>query len=219
FIAIAFISFSFVEIKIVNKNCFNKCYLKKGTLLFRIFSSKILLTLFYTLLALVFTLSLFIEMIFYSTTLKIYLILHIFLMLFIYLSIKHSIKNMVHIQSILAREWSINIGILILFVAFVYITFNSYIPDFVESSLEATIINASSQVSSSCRIIDRIVRLKAEFNGAFWWIIENTAGHIEHKMTRLGVWLSFILMNAFALLGINRLIVTIIDVVDRSFKK
>lgn len=219
FIALAFISFSFVEIKVVNKNCFNRCYLKKGTLLFSILSSKILLTLFYTFLALLFTFSLFIEMLFYSTTLKIYMVVHIFVMLLIYLAIKRSIRGMVHIESILAREWSINIGIVLLMVAFVIITLNSYVPAFVSASLEATILNASNEVSSSCLIIDRIVRLKAEFNGAFWWIIENTAGHIEHKMTRLGVWLSFIVMNAFALLGINRLIVTVIDVVDRAMRE
>jgi len=126
---------------------------------------------------------------------------------------------MVHIESILAREWSINIGILILMIAFITITFNSYIPSFVVPSLETSIINASNEVGSQCKIIDHIVRLKAEFNAGFWWIIENTAGHIEHKMTKLGIWLSFILMNALALMGINRLIMTVIDLVDRVLKK
>ncbi|MBN2823825.1 MAG: hypothetical protein JXQ76_00760 [Campylobacterales bacterium] len=219
FMALAFISFSFIEIKIVNKNCFNRCYLKEGTLLYTIFSSKILLTLWYTLVAMVFTFSLFIEMLFYSATLKLYLIFHIFLMGLIYLLIKRSIKDLVHIDAILAREWSINIGMVLLFGAFIYITLHSYTPAFIDDSLEKSIINASQEVGSHCKVIDNIVRLKAEFNGAFWWIVENTTEHIHHKMTKWGIWLGFILMNAFALLGINRLVVTVIDVIDRSLKR
>jgi hypothetical protein len=217
-IALVFISFSFIEIKIVNKNCFNRCYLKEGTLLFRLFASKILLMLFYTLLALIFTLSLFIEMIFYSTALKLYLIFHILLMLMIYLLIKRRITKLVNIPSILAREWSIMLGLVIVMGAFIYITLHSYTPVFVQDSLEATIIHASNMVGSECRIVDDVIRLKAEFNGAFWWVIENTADRIEHKMTRWGIWLGFILMNALALLGVNRLIVTVIDLVDRVLR-
>lgn len=219
FVALGFISFSIIEMKVINKNCFNRCYLQEGTRLHKFFSSKILLTLWFTLVALVFTLSLFIEMIFYSATLKLYLIFHIFLMGIVYLLIKNSIKGVVRIEAILAREWSISIGIVLLFGAFVTITLYSYTPDFVDDSLEKTIINASSEVGSHCKIIDTIVRLKAEFNGAFWWIAENTAEHIHHKITKWGIWLGFIAMNAFALLGINRLVVTVIDIIDRSLSK
>jgi len=218
-IALVFISFSFIEIKVVNKNCFNRCYIKEGTLLFRFFSAKVLLTLYYTFVALLFTLSLFVEMIFYETPLKLYLIFHIFLMLFIYLLLKRRLQKLVHIPAILAREWSITIGFLILIVAFIWITLHSYTPAFLEGSLEATIVNASNSVHSECKIINDSIRLKAEFNGAFWWIVDNTAEHIEHHMARLGIWLVFILMNALALVGINRLILTIIDLVDRMLSE
>jgi hypothetical protein len=218
-VALVFISFSFIEIKIVNKNCFNRCYLKEGTLLYRLLSSKILLMLWYILVAFVFTLSLFVEILFYSTALQLYLIFHIFFVSFAYLFIKRSIQNLVHIDTILAREWSIHIGTLLLFGVFVYMTLHSYTPDFMDASLEKSIINASHEVGSECQIIDRVVRLKAEFNALFWWVVENTAEHLQGKVTKWGIWLSFILMNAFALLGINRLIATVIDIIDRSFNK
>lgn len=216
-LSILIISYGFIELKIFIRDCIKNCYIKDKTIVYNILSSKIFISIISLIFSTVFTLSIFIQLIFYEYTIWLYLIFHLFIMIIIYLFLKRYIKVFITKKAInlIAMKWSINIGMVLIIISFFYITLNGYTPLYLDESLNITILNASNSVASNCPLINKIIKFKAELESIFWWITDQTTGQIDIVAIKFTLWSLFIFINSLALIGINRFIVTIIYILDQ----
>jgi len=218
-IMIGVVSYGYYELKMHQRRCFAKCYLKEDTFASKIFVSKsYFILLFYTLLTTAMATSTFIVAIEFTHKLWLYFIMHILLslLLFNFLSklLKATLKENYHI--LFAREWTINIMAIVLMGVFTYITLNSYTPEYLASSLQQTIANAMIFASSNCEIIDTILKYIKVADSTFWWIVNESTNQTNNTLLKTVTWLIFILYNSLALLGINRFIIVSIHILSHS---
>ena len=154
----------------------------------------------------------------FSRLLWVYFFIHILLsyILFVFLSkrLKYALNEEYNL--LFAREWTINIMALLLIVVFTYITLNTYTPTYLSSSLEQTITNAMASSSSSCEIIDSILKYTKVADSTFWWIVNESTTQINNTLLKTFIWIVFILYNSLALLGINRLIIVSLYLFTKS---
>ncbi|MEA3387171.1 MAG: hypothetical protein U9Q66_02020 [Patescibacteria group bacterium] len=157
----------------------------------------------------------------FSKIIWLYLIIHIALstLLYKYLYTKLAKTVKPSYQALFAREWTINITTPIIIIVYVYIMVNDFEPSYLKDSLEATWRVASSSISSSCEIINYFLKLQREVDSIFWWITDKGTENIENRILNIGIWLSFLLMNSFAILGVNRFIAQVIYLVDKIFNR
>ena len=106
---------------------------------------------------------------------------------------------------------------LLLVAVFIYLSLNTYLPTYLSESLQETIKNASDGVSSSCDIINYVLKFGKTIDSSFWWIIDKGTSHTDKPLLKAAVWIAFLFYNSLALLGINRLIVQIIYILDKLF--
>jgi hypothetical protein len=150
-----------------------------------------------------------------------YLLFHTILSTLLYRLLLSASASMLQpsYHALFAREWSINLMALVILPIFVYFTLNGYTPLYLDESLEQTIQNASASVSSSCTITQSLLAWMKEIDAALWWLVKSSASSVEPLWLKAGIWLSFIIYNSLALLGINRLILHVIYFIDKLFKR
>ncbi len=215
------ISYSFIELKIQERVCFKNCYFMSNSLFAKMLSSKFLIIAFYIVMSILMTISALYGVIDYSEKIWVYLILHIALttVLYKYLSTKFNTIIKPTYQALLAREWTINITALVIIVVYIYFTINNFEPSYLRNSLEETWRVASSSIFSDCVIINYFLKLQREIDSIFWWLMDRGTANIEDNILNIGIWFSFLLINSFAILGVNRFIAQIIYLVDKIFNR
>jgi hypothetical protein len=157
----------------------------------------------------------------FSKIIWLYLIIHIALsiLLYKYLYTKLATTVKPSYQALFAREWTINITTPIIIIVYVYMMVNDFEPSYLKDSLEETWRVASSSISSRCEIINYFLKLQREVDSIFWWIMDKGTENIKDRTLNISIWLSFLLMNSFAILGVNRFIAQVIYLVDKIFNR
>jgi len=221
FVILLLVSHSFIELKMRERICFKNCYFKESSIFAKILSSRVLVTIFYVFVSILMSISALFGVIFYPLELWFYLIFHVGLVIFFYRYFHYLFRDTVkeNYLSLFAREWAVNISSVFLIAVFIYLTLYSYEPTYLQQTLSQTIIVASNSVASSCEITSYILKLKIELDSIFWWIASNSTDALDNKLTKLAIWVIFLLINTLAILGINRLIAQIAYLIDTKFKK
>jgi len=220
-IILLFISYGLIEIRVQERRCIKRCYFKEKSIITRILSSKIFLTIFSIIISILMSISISYSVISFTLNWWLYLLLHSMVATFLYLYIIKITISLIKepYNRIFAKEWSGYIMLLSIIPIFVYSTLNGYVPPYIETSLEQTIMNASISISSNCEITDYIFKISREIDAILWWLILNSTAHIEQFWLRGLIWIGFILYNSLVLFGINRLIVETIHIIDIIFTK
>jgi len=215
------ISYGYIELKMEERTCFKNCYLKGNSFFARLLSGRFFVTLFYLLASFAMTVTIFTSAIDYPDLLWFYLLLHTLLSLFLFVYLDRVFGKMLHrrYRSIFAREWTIHMMGVLLIAVFLYLSLNSYEPDYLSNSLQETILNASKSISSDCDLINRILKLGKTIDSSFWWVIHESTEQTSSSLIKAGIWIAFLLYNSLALLGINRLIIQIIYLLSKTFNK
>lgn len=211
-------SHSFIELKMQERLCFKRCFFQEGSLLAKIASSTVLVTLFSLFISMIMTLSLVIIAIDFEKELWIYLLtFNMILMLLLYRWFQYILRNSVteDYRRLLAREWSLDIATLFLLCFTMYIYYNGYEPLYLDSRLEVSMINASNMMHSECSFLEILLKLHKESDALFWWVVVHGSHSIEYGLLKLGIWVLFLLLNTLAILGINRFIMQVISITDR----
>jgi hypothetical protein len=157
----------------------------------------------------------------YSRTFWMYLVAHIAVMTVLYKYLDAKFYTMIkpNYRALFAREWTINIATPMIIGTFVTLAINGYEPTYLQTSLEETWRTASSTVSSDCDVINYFLKLQKEIDSIFWWIMDSGTKNMEDNTLKIGIWISFLLINSFAILGINRFIAQVIYLLDKIFNK
>ena len=220
-IVLVVIASSFIELKLKHRSCSYRCYFNEESRLFKLFSSPYLITFFLLIYSVGLTFTIFAEIIFFTNLMWIYLALHVGMMVLIYDRMEKMLASTVKLQmhKLLAREFSIKIGSVILFGVMSVMFYYSDTPSYIASTLAKSIHNATNSIGSDCMLIDYLARLKVELNTAIYWGILNITQHIDSTNNKLYIWLIFILVNSLSAIGINRLIGQNIYLIEKIIGK
>jgi len=213
------ISYSFIGLKIHEKRCFVSCYIESDTLLSRFMLSRVSTTIFYIVTSILMTLSALYSTIDYSLDMWIYLPIHAIIATLLYRYLNHKFVSTISSSylQLFAREWTIYIMTIPLIGVYLYISIYGYEPSYLAFDFSQTLQQASSSIYSISPTVDTILKTQREIDGAFWWLMDRGSSYSSDSDMRLLVWLGFLLLNSFAILGINRLAITIIYILDRLF--
>ena len=194
------ISYSFIELKMNERLCFKNCYFREDSFFAKLLSSRVLVSIFYLLVSIMMTISILSGIIEYQKELWFYLFGHIILMITLYKYFYYLFQNTIKdsYRAILAREWAINIGAIFLIGIFIYISINSYEPEYLQDSLQNTIFNASNSIFSNCHMVNYILKFKIEIDSLFWWIVTQSSNGIDNQLAKIGIWLGFLFINSLA---------------------
>jgi len=215
------IASSFMDIKVENRNCIKRCYFKENSIFAKILSSKFFIVIFYLISSLLMSISMLYTLINIENSFWYYIAIHIFLTILIFnilkISLKKSIKD--RFITIFSREFTINIMAIFIIVAYVYYSLESFEPEYLRDSLNDTLQNASNSIGSECFITDAIFKFQKEIESISWWFVDKNSDQLEQKSYKIAIWLIFIFINSFAMLGINRFIAQIIYIIDKILQK
>ncbi len=215
------ISYSFIELKMQERHCLRKCYFQKESLLARLLASRFMVILFYLIVSTMMSITILSSAMEYTQIWWLYLVIHTFLSLILYriiLSLTASIVKPSY-HKLFAREWTINGMTFLILPFFIYLALNGYAPEYLKESFIETIESASITLYSSCTITQKMLIWSKELDAGLWWLVYSSAEYAQARWLKAGIWISFIIYNSLAVLGINRLIVQIIYLIDILFQR
>ncbi len=220
-IVLAIISYSFIELKMQKRLCLKRCYFKKKTLFAQLLSSRVTVVLFYIFVSIMMSVTIVSTAIDYTHIWWLYLVVHTLLSLILYRVILHTTEDTIKpsYHKLFAREWTINGMTLLILPFFIYLSLNSYTPEYLQEGFVETLSSASSTISSKCDIVDSILVWSRELDATLWWLVYSSATYAKSTWMKAMIWIGFLIYNSIALLGINRLIVQIIYLIDILFKR
>ena len=108
---------------------------------------------------------------------------------------------------------------MILFCIYLFIYLNSYEPEYLRGTLSETIKIATNSISSSCQLIDVILRVRIEIESQIWFLMKGSNSFLDENNIKTILWLGFILINSLSILGLNRFIVQIIYLIKKIIKE
>lgn len=215
-VILAIISYGVIEVRMQERRCFRRCYFKENSIISKLLLSKILVTILSFLFSILITFTIIYSVIDFSLNWWLYLIFHTMVSTFLYLTILKKSTSIIKepYNRIFAKEWSGYIMLLIIIPTFIYSSLNGYLPLYLDNNLEQTMINSLTTISSSCNSIDYILKSLREIDAILWWLILNSTTNIEPIWLKWFIWIGFIIYNSLTLLGINRLIVEVVHIVN-----
>lgn len=211
------ISASFISKKMQERICHKNCYINDTSIFAKFLTSRIMVTIFYIIVSIFMSITIMYNVLEYSFQLWIYLLFHILFVIGLYKMILKKLQNTItkSFLKIYAREITINISSLLLFIVYVLIIVKfSYIPEYLDDTIETTLQNATNSISSSCNYIDIMLRIKTEIDASFWFMLNQGTGILTEKYFIASIWLAFIFINGLAVLGMNRFIVQTVYFLD-----
>jgi len=215
------ISYSFVALKMQERECFRRCYFQEKTLISRLLASRFMVILFYLIISTMMSITILSSAMEYTQIWWLYLVIHTLLSLILYRTILYLSATIItpsH-QKLFAREWTINGMTLLILPFFIYLALNSYAPEYLKESFIETINSASNRVYSKCEITQKLLIWNREVDAGLWWLVYSSASYAKALWLKSGIWISFIIYNSIAILGINRLIVQVIYLIDILFQR
>jgi len=213
------IASSFIDIKVANRVCIKECYFKDSSIFAKILSSKLFTSLFYIVASILMTISMLYSILGFDKMLWFYVAVHILLSVVLFLYFKDLLKKSIKkpYQSIFSREIVIKIMAALFVLFYIYYSLESFEPEFLKSTLQETLKSATNSIDSKCLITDKLFRFQKEIESISWWFVDKNTEQIEEKSYKIAIWLIFIFINSFAILGFNRFIVQTIYLIDKIF--
>lgn len=87
-------------------------------------------------------------------------------------------------------------------------------PSYLQPTFSATLAAANNSYVSNCVVVDALLSLKTSLNAATWFAMHQLSQLVSAKYLKLPLWLGFLLLNALALIGVNRLMLEVLHWVN-----
>jgi hypothetical protein len=157
----------------------------------------------------------------YASVIWIYLLTHILFTIILFKFFSDKFHNIIQpkFRLLLAREWTINVTAVIFIMVFIYFKIQGYTPDYLTDDWGITLQNATNSISSKCHYLNIILKVQIEIESMTWLFIEQTTTQLNSQTIKYTIWISFLLWNSLAILGVNRYIAQIIYLLDKNFNK
>lgn len=212
------ISYSFIEIRMREKECFKNCFIKENTIWASIVISPYFTSIFYIVLSLFYTFTFMYSILSYGMIFYGVIFIYIIIAHYIYKYIMSISANIINERQkrIFSREITIKISSIILFISYSLYFMYEYEPLYLKDTIEATLLEATKSVGSNCTFIDYIVRFQVEIDATILYITKMASSTVNTNDMNNMIWIFFITMNAMSILGLNRFIIQIIYMIDKN---
>lgn len=215
------IASSFIEIRIKEKECYKNCYFKDKTLLASMITSPYFTSLIYIILSIFYTFSFMYNTLNYGIIFYGIIIFFIVFTNYLYKSLLHFFSKIINEKhtDIFTREISIKITAILLFILYSAYFMYGYEPNYLRETIEATILEATKSIGSSCILIDYIIRVYVEIDATVLFVTKVASINTDNSNINNLIWLAFIVMNTLSILGLNRFIMQIIYFLNKYERK
>lgn len=215
------IAWSFIDIKMHERLCIRQCYFHPKSLISKILSSRIMVTIFFLTVAFLMSYSALISILEFDTLQWGYIVIHILILTLLYMTMQKVFVNVIQEKylKIMAREWSINIAAIFLLAWVIYWSLKGETPLYLQSTLKETLSTATTVIQSNCHVTDTVLRFNKETEAISWWLMSKESEVLKSEHLKLGAWIIFLFFQALAVLGLNRWIAQIIYLIDNYVLK
>jgi len=204
------------------RRCLADCWFATGSPLHRLFSSPVIVTLIAAVIATMLTAVLMITIVSWDFEILALLALDSLVITVVYLGFYRTAAGTLKInpgfRTLFARNWSVAINVPLMVVALFFWQLQQPPPDYLDSSLrlEPSIQAASDSVTSSCPLVDSMLRLGRESEAVSWWLALKATRAIEDNQLRWVAWILFLVSGTLILWAYSRFCVQLVYYAHRG---
>ena len=198
------------------RRCLADCWFTQGSLLHRLLTSAVLITLTAMVVATLLTAVLMASIPSWGLEILALLALDSLAITTLYFVFHRAaaggLKVSPGFRTLVARNWTVALNVPVMVAALLYVQLQQAPPDYLDESLRLgpTLEAASGSVSSACPLVDRLSRLGQETAAVSWWLALKATQVIEDRRVRWAAWVLFLLSGTLSLWAYSRFCVQLV---------
>ncbi|QQW84724.1 hypothetical protein HG568_01690 [Helicobacter pylori] len=214
------VAYSYISLKMHQRECFAKCYVNKESCLFTMLHSPIMVSCFYVIFSIFTSVSIAYSVLDYNWMMWGIVFCTIVVCAAVFGVFEKMLKNIIKEDylMLMSREASSLVGALFFVVLSCYVIYTNNIPGYLKPALIDTIKAASDSIYSSCDYTDYVLKVGKMLEGFAWWGMFKAESMGMNKGFMFAGWVAFIFYNALSGIAISRLSAQIIYCLSKYFR-
>ncbi|GAA8232665.1 hypothetical protein BTM205_04970 [Helicobacter pylori] len=214
------VTYSYVSLKMHQRECFANCYVNKKSCLFTMLKSPIIVSCFYFIFSIFTSISIAYSVLDYNWMMWGLVFLTIVVCVAVFGVFEKMLKNTIKEDylMLMSREASSLVGIFFFAGLSCSVIYTNNMPGYLKLGLIDTIKAASDSIYSSCDYTDYFLKAKKMLEGFAWWGMLKADSMGMNKGFMVAGWVVFIIYNALSGIAISRLISQIIYCLSKYFR-
>ncbi len=214
------VAYSYVSLKMHQRECFANCYVNKESCLFTMLNSPIMVSCFYFIFSIFTSISIAYSVLDYNWMMWGLVFCTIIVCTAVFGVFEKMLKGIIKEDylMLMSREVSSFIGALFFIGLSCYAIYTNNIPDYLKPALIDTIKAVSDSIYSSCDCTDYFLKAKKMLEGFAWWGMFKAESMGMNKGFMVAGWVVFIIYNALSGIAISRLNTQIIYCLSKYFR-
>lgn len=202
------------EFRMYKRRCLANCYFRENSLPYNLLHRNTMAVLISLCISTVYALSLmtfialgaWIDFVFLITSaLLVTVLYHLLLPV-------NNLWGLAFVSKIFARRMAVWLCFCLLLPLYLWISFNTKIPDYVDpTSLSNTIAGASAQVGILCSFTNYVVKFVHELHAVFFYYATTASLKVDPPVLRFLIWFLFFIKSSFVFLAMSRFSIEVIS--------
>lgn len=221
-ISIGTMTYSIASYRIQNKKCFISCYFQNTSLVSRLLSSGVFLSIIAFFIALFLSLFLFASVTTWDKDIWIIMLIDVLFLVFLYKTLSNIFQTTLkeEIGKHLIKSWSVALNTFILTIFMLFYNYQTLQePTYIKSTLEETVEEATKKYHSRCEAIDTIVSINIQKDAIVWYSTLYANENIKDKNSKWLLWLFFLINGGIIYYGWSRFFIEFIAFDFEKFTK
>lgn len=221
-VSVGLITYSIASYWIQNKKCFISCYFQKMSLVSRLLSSGVFLSIIAFFIALFLSLFLFASVTTWDKDIWIIMLIDVLFLVFFYRILSNIFQTTLkeEIGKHLIKSWSVALNTFVLTIFMLFYNYQTLQePAYIKSTLEETVQEATKKYNSSCEAIDNIVSINIEKEAIVWYSTLYVNEKIKDENSKWLLWLFFLINGGIVYYGWSRFFIEFIAFDFEKFTK
>ncbi|GAA8467841.1 hypothetical protein HpBT249_04250 [Helicobacter pylori] len=213
------VTYSYVSLKMHQRECFANCYVNKKSCLFTMLKSPIIVSCFYFIFSIFTSISIAYSVLDYNWMMWGLVFLTIVVCVAVFGMFEKMLKNTIKEDylMLMSREASSLVGIFFFAGLSCFVIYTNNIPDYLKPALIDTIKAASDSAYSNCDYTSYVLEFKKMLEEVTWWGMHKAESLGLNKGFMVAGWVAFIIYNALSGIAISRLSAQIIYCLSKMY--
>ncbi len=206
------VTYSYVSLKMHQRECFANCYVNKKSCLFTMLKSPIIVSCFYFIFSIFTSISIAYSVLDYNWMMWGLVFLTIVVCVAVFGVFEKMLKNTIKEDylMLMSKEASSLVGALFFVGLSCCVIYHGNMPTYLKPTLIDTIQEAGNSIYSSCDCMDYFLKAKRMLESVTWWGMFKAESMGLNKGFMVAGWVAFIIYNALSGIAISRLSAQII---------
>ncbi|MBI1560890.1 hypothetical protein IZT76_01170 [Helicobacter pylori] len=214
------VTYSYVSLKMHQRECFANCYVNKKSCLFTMLKSPIIVSCFYFIFSICTSVSIAYSVLDYNWMMWGIVFFTIVVCVAVFGVFEEMLKGIIKEDylMLMSKEASSLVGIFFFVGLSCCVIYTNNMPTYLKPTLIDTIQEAGNSIYSSCDCMDYFLKAKKMLEGFAWWGIFKAESMGMNKGFMVAGWVVFIIYNALSGIAISRLSAQIIYCLSKNFR-